>query len=102
MTAAPLLELRGVSKHFHTKVAWPRGEKVEPHVRVWRALTRKHAVLRFLNGQWAIMNLGSTNGTYLNDAAIVPNAPVAVPDKTRIRLGNLMIFFRHITQTTRL
>ncbi len=43
--AAPLLQLEGVSKHFATKVAWPR-EPVAPHVRVWRALSRMSAAVR--------------------------------------------------------
>jgi len=41
----PLLQLRGVSKHFHTKVKWPK-EPVAPHVRAWRALTRMPATVR--------------------------------------------------------
>ena len=33
-------------KHFPTKVAWPRGEKVPPHTRAWRALTRMPATVK--------------------------------------------------------
>jgi peptide/nickel transport system ATP-binding protein len=44
--SAPLLEIRGLSKHFHTKVRWPRGERVAPHVRAWRALSRMPALVR--------------------------------------------------------
>jgi len=45
-TPAPLLELRGVSKHFHTKVRWPRGEQVSIGARAWRAVSRMPAVVR--------------------------------------------------------
>ena len=40
-----LLSARGVSKHFATKVAWPK-EAVPPHVRAWRAISRMPATLR--------------------------------------------------------
>jgi peptide/nickel transport system ATP-binding protein len=40
-----LVQIRGLSKHFHTKVKWPR-EPVAPHTRVWRALTRMPAIVR--------------------------------------------------------
>ena len=43
---APLVELRGVSKHFHTKVRWPRGEQVSLGARAWRAVSRMPAVVR--------------------------------------------------------
>lgn len=65
-------------------------------------VSRKHALLRFTQGQWMITDLGSTNGTFVNDTAIAPHTPVALHDKTRIRLGTMVLFFRYIMQTTRL
>ncbi len=59
---APLVELTGVSKHFHTMVAWPRGESVPPHVAVWRALTRKLAVLRAVEDVSLAIAAGETLG----------------------------------------
>ncbi len=61
MTApvTPLLELRGVSKHFHTKVAWPRGAKVNP---VWRALTRMNADVRAVEDVSLEIREGETLG----------------------------------------
>jgi hypothetical protein len=67
-----------------------------------QGVSRQHATLRFAGGQWSITDLGSTNGTFLNDAAMTSNSTVALRDRTRIRLGNVIVFFRHITQTTRL
>ena len=40
-----LLQIRGLSKHFATKVKWPK-EDVAPHVRAWRTLTRMPATVR--------------------------------------------------------
>jgi hypothetical protein len=67
-----------------------------------QGVSRRHAVLRFANGQWNILDLASTNGTFLNDVPVAPNTLLAVADRTKIRLGNIMMFFRYITQTTRL
>ncbi len=61
MSAAPLVELSGVSRHFHTKVAWPR-EAVAPHQRLWRALTRKSAVLRAVEDVSLTIARGETVG----------------------------------------
>nr|WP_238530480.1 FHA domain-containing protein [Oscillochloris trichoides] len=58
--------------------------------------------MRLIDGQWIITDLGSTNGTFLNDMRMSPNSSTALQDRTRIRLGNVIIFFRYITQTTRL
>jgi oligopeptide/dipeptide ABC transporter ATP-binding protein len=40
-----LVQIRGLSKHFHTKVKWPK-EPALPHVRAWRALSRMPATVR--------------------------------------------------------
>jgi oligopeptide/dipeptide ABC transporter ATP-binding protein len=40
-----LVQIRGLSKHFHTKVKWPK-EPAAPHVRAWRALSRMPATVR--------------------------------------------------------
>ncbi|NNJ11576.1 FHA domain-containing protein [Chloroflexales bacterium ZM16-3] len=67
-----------------------------------QGVSRQHAIIRLAEGQWTVTDLGSTNGTFLNDAPMTPNSTVALRDRTRIRLGNVIIFFRYITQTTRL
>lgn len=67
-----------------------------------QGVSRRHAILRFLNRQWNLVDLGSTNGTYVNDTLVPPNASVVLNDRSRIRLGNIQMFFRYITQTTRL
>jgi oligopeptide/dipeptide ABC transporter ATP-binding protein len=59
--ATPLVELRGVSKHFAAKVAWPR-EDVAPHVRVWRALTRMNASVRAVEQVSLAIRGGETLG----------------------------------------
>lgn len=65
-------------------------------------VSRNHAVLRFRNDQWEVEDLGSTNGTFLEDAQIAPRAPTLLLDKTTVRVGSIKLFFRYILQTTRL
>jgi len=67
-----------------------------------QGVSRRHAILRFIDRQWTLLDLGSTNGTYLNDARVAPNIPVVLSDRSRLRLGNIQVFFRYVTQTTRL
>jgi hypothetical protein len=67
-----------------------------------QGVSRRHAIIRFVNGQWTITDLGSTNGTFVNERQITPNAPTILQDKSKLRLGNVLMFFRYITKTTRL
>jgi oligopeptide/dipeptide ABC transporter ATP-binding protein len=61
VTIAPLVELRGVSKRFATKIAWPR-EQVAPHVRVWRAISRMDAQVRAVESVDLAIAPGETLG----------------------------------------
>jgi hypothetical protein len=65
-------------------------------------VSRKHAVLRSSAGQWTIEDMGSTNGTYVNESPLAPHTPAALHDKMTIRVGNVKLFFRYVTQTVRL
>jgi oligopeptide transport system ATP-binding protein len=40
-----LVELRGLSKLFPTKLPWPKAAGTPPHVRLWRALSRRSAAV---------------------------------------------------------
>jgi oligopeptide/dipeptide ABC transporter ATP-binding protein len=59
---APLVEIRGLAKHFPQKVPWPRGEQVSPAERVRRALTRRSAVVRAVDGVDLDIEAGETVG----------------------------------------
>jgi oligopeptide/dipeptide ABC transporter ATP-binding protein len=54
----PLVQIRGVSKHFHAKVPWPKGEGPP----VVRALTRKPAVVRAVEDVSLEIRRGETLG----------------------------------------
>jgi ABC-type glutathione transport system ATPase component len=57
-----LVELRGLAVHFPQKVPWPRGEEVSPGERVRRALTRRSAVVRAVDGVDLAIQPGETLG----------------------------------------
>ena len=65
-------------------------------------VSRKHAILRQSHGQWTIEDLGSTNGTFLNESPVAPRTPTILNDRTTIRVGNVKLFFRYVSQTVRL
>jgi oligopeptide transport system ATP-binding protein len=51
--AEPLVQIRGVTKHFPTKVPWPKrksGEAGNPLEAAWRAVSRKPATIRAVDG----------------------------------------------------
>ncbi|HYU16265.1 MAG TPA: ATP-binding cassette domain-containing protein, partial [Candidatus Acidoferrum sp.] len=46
----PLVQIRGLEKHFPQRVAWPRTGAESALVRVRHALTRRNAVVRAVDG----------------------------------------------------
>lgn len=57
-------------------------------------VSRRHAQLRYQSGQWLLIDLGSSNGTFINDTAIQPNMPIGVPDNARLRFGAVEVTFK--------
>jgi pSer/pThr/pTyr-binding forkhead associated (FHA) protein len=57
-------------------------------------VSRQHARLANLNGQWTITDLNSTNYTYVDGARIEPSAPVPIRDGTQLRFGRVILTFR--------
>jgi hypothetical protein len=65
-------------------------------------VSRQHAVIRCSAGRWTIEDMGSTNGTYLNESPLAAHTATALQDRTTIRVGSIQLFFRYVTQTVRL
>jgi len=55
------------------------------------AISRRHAELSFRDGQWAIRDLESSNGTFLNELRI--NGVTLLAHKDQIRCGATVFFF---------
>ncbi len=52
-----------------------------------KRVSSKHARLERAGGGWKIVDLGSTNGTFLNDRRLDAQTPAAVNDGDRISIG---------------
>jgi pSer/pThr/pTyr-binding forkhead associated (FHA) protein len=63
------------------------------------AVSRKHATLEMTNGKFVLKDLGSSNGTYVNDKRI--NTSVELRDGDRVRIGpNLLTFKKGAVATS--
>lgn len=58
-------------------------------------LSRKHAMIRKVEDGYEIVDLASTNGSWLNHERLTPNKPVPLPSKSQLRLGNMQILVMH-------
>ncbi|MGB7339367.1 MAG: FHA domain-containing protein [Phototrophicaceae bacterium] len=56
-----------------------------------RGVSRKHARLSIRNTRLTVSDLGSTNGTYLNNERLQPNIEYGVKQGDEIRLGFLTL-----------
>ncbi len=57
-------------------------------------VSRRHAQLRYQNTQWTLIDLGSSNGTFVNEVALQPGVPFMVQDGSRLRFGALACTLR--------
>lgn len=57
-------------------------------------VSRRHCKITLAEGQYAIQDLGSTNGTLVNRARVQPGVPTALHDGDEIRVGRLRLIFR--------
>jgi diguanylate cyclase (GGDEF)-like protein len=59
-----------------------------------RSLSREHAqVLKSVSGRFYIKDLGSTNGTYLNERKLTPHRAAVVKDGDFLKVGNVIFKF---------
>ena len=52
-----------------------------------RQISREHARIDSYQGQITVTDLGSTNGTFVNDHRIEPQQPVSVVRQMQVRFG---------------
>lgn len=53
-----------------------------------QGVSRRHAELRYANHQWTLIDLGSSNGTFVNETAVQPGVATPVMDGAKVRFGN--------------
>jgi hypothetical protein len=55
-------------------------------------VSKRHAMIRRTENQYEIIDLKSTNGTFLNNKCISPNTPYSLTSGSRICLGVLTLY----------
>jgi eukaryotic-like serine/threonine-protein kinase len=61
-----------------------------------RTVSRRHARLWFDNGRWYLADMQSANGSFVNNARLQPNQPVALNDGDILNFGDEIVLFNII------
>ncbi len=64
---------------------------LSPYQAVEYGVSRQHATLELMRKTVMLTDLGSTNGTFLNEQRVLPQQRRVVRDNDEIRLGKLII-----------
>lgn len=88
-----LIQVNGPNKGrvFHLETGFPEliGRAANKIKLRDSRISRKHAQVHIQQGQWIIEDLGSSNGTYVNDKKVTGPAPLKEGD--RIRIGRVVL-----------
>ncbi len=65
-------------------------------------LSRRHVIIRRTGDGYEVLDLGSVNGTWLNEERLVPHKPYPLPSRSHLRLGRMRVFvlYRPFAETT--
>jgi hypothetical protein len=55
-------------------------------------LSRRHAVIRRIEHGYEVLDLGSVNGTWVNDERLVPHKSYPLESGSHLRIGNMQLF----------
>ena len=66
-----------------------------------RGISRRHVVIRRAESGYELMDLGSVNGTWLNEARLVPHKYHPIASGAHLRLGSmrLVVLYRPVAET---
>ncbi|SRR6266498_1711582 len=64
-------------------------------------ISRRHAVIRRTEDGYKVLDLGSVNGTWLNEERLVPHQSYPLPSGSHLRLGRmrLLVLYRPVVET---
>ena len=54
-------------------------------------LSRRHAIIRRIDDRCEVLDLGSVNGTWLNNERLVPHKAYPLPSGSHLRLGSMRL-----------
>lgn len=88
-TARPYLQWSEFRIGLHTVVKV--GREMGVHLMIDEGtVSRRHAEIRYENGNYILNDLGSTNGTYINGKRIQPNSPYILQADDKVRFGKVI------------
>jgi hypothetical protein len=103
--------VEGLSSHAHidTNEEFVLGRKVgatsekvldlAPFGGYSMGLSRRHAVIRRAGDGYQVLDLGSVNGTWLNEERLIPHKSYPLPSGSHLRLGRMRLFVLYPTVT---
>lgn len=56
-------------------------------------ISRRHAVIRRTEDMYEVIDLGSTNGSWLNGVRLIPNRPYKLANGSQLRFGRMQLLF---------
>jgi hypothetical protein len=63
-------------------------------------VSKQHVRIQGVGNGYQITDLGSTNGTWVNDVRLAANKPVILPNAARVRMGRMELYFIYKLKTT--
>jgi hypothetical protein len=65
-------------------------------------LSRRHVIIRWTGDDYEVLDLGSVNGTWLNEEKLVPHTSYPLPSGSHLRLGRmrLVVLYQPFAETT--
>ena len=64
-----------------------------------QSASRRHAQIKCSAGSFQIVDLGSSNGTYVNAERLAPRAPHELEDNDVVKIGKTLALFRSSGQS---
>ena len=58
-------------------------------------ISRRHAIIRRAGTGYELIDLSSTNGTWVNNERLIPNKPYPLAIKSQVRLGRMRMIIIH-------
>lgn len=56
-----------------------------------RGVSRRHATIQWVEGNYVLIDQHSSNGTWLNDVRLVPGYAYQIPPGAKVRFGGLLV-----------
>jgi len=63
-------------------------------------VSKQHVRIQGVGNGYQITDLGSTNGTWVNDVRLTANQPATLPNAARVRMGRMELYFIYRLKST--